>query len=443
MTGCIENDMPNSPNCNNIDETSLEKTGLLDPLSNTLSSSDALIVANKFRSNDNSPATRTSSNAIVSSLKGENGEDLLFVVNYAQNNGYVIISASKNFQPVLAYSDTGNFDISEAIQTDNPFIMAYKNKIESVIEIESDSLRTKYAINWQPYEKLEEIQTRSTLPSNIEAIKENARAQYTALGYECFDMSAVPAFISPTTNEPNRAQDIINDICSHTYSAYDCMEVDMFLLKRINRSRGPILQTLWGQSAPYCGTSNNGYAGCAVIALAQIMKYYEWPNWYEWDNIPISATSYNPILTDYIDDIKSRLNAVEFANGTGVSETNLLNGIVSEGYSYTISQYNGMSSQADYVMSNNPVLLLGETKDGQAGHAWICDGYDRQYVEYSFMMFIGPRDYEFHLELIDTDEEYIHMNMCLANPEATWYYINGCDFNFRILKECHLTPERQ
>ena len=97
LTGCIENDMPNSPNCNNIDETSLEKTGLLDPLSNTLSSSDALIVANKFRSNDNSPATRTSSNAIVSSLKGENGEDLLFwVVVMTTDYVYLVSSSSHN-----------------------------------------------------------------------------------------------------------------------------------------------------------------------------------------------------------------------------------------------------------------------------------------------------------------------------------------------------------
>ena len=45
---------------------------------------------------------------------------------------------------------------------------------------------------------------------------------------------------------------------------------------------GPLISTTWNQSAPYnnlCpGTgSNKAYVGCVATAMAQLMKYYNWP----------------------------------------------------------------------------------------------------------------------------------------------------------------------
>lgn len=45
-------------------------------------------------------------------INGEDGDPSMYVVNYADNKGWVIISATTDYTPILAHNDTGNFDAS-------------------------------------------------------------------------------------------------------------------------------------------------------------------------------------------------------------------------------------------------------------------------------------------------------------------------------------------
>ncbi|MBR1595407.1 MAG: Spi family protease inhibitor [Phocaeicola sp.] len=45
-------------------------------------------------------------------INGDNGEPSMYVVNYADNKGWVIVSASTDYAPILAHSDEGNFEVS-------------------------------------------------------------------------------------------------------------------------------------------------------------------------------------------------------------------------------------------------------------------------------------------------------------------------------------------
>ena len=58
----------------------------------------------------------------------------------------------------------------------------------------------------------------------------------------------------------------------------------------------PLLSTKWGQSYPYNMYAPNGYpTGCVATAMAQIMKYWEWPiqgigeHSYQWNGQTLSA----------------------------------------------------------------------------------------------------------------------------------------------------------
>lgn len=76
--------------------------------------------------------------------------------------------------------------------------------------------------------------------------------------------------------------------------ARDCIDVNFLLIKRYSEIFGPELKTDWHQGVPYCADAVNSYAGCATIAVTQIMKYHEWPAKFRWSDI---RTTMNTPLT--------------------------------------------------------------------------------------------------------------------------------------------------
>lgn len=48
----------------------------------------------------------------TSAITDASGNAAIYVVNYKDNQGFLLISATKRYCPVLAYADKGNFDVS-------------------------------------------------------------------------------------------------------------------------------------------------------------------------------------------------------------------------------------------------------------------------------------------------------------------------------------------
>ena len=64
-------------------------------------------------------------------INGDNGEPAMYVVNYADNKGWVIVSASTDYAPILAHSDEGNFEVSNI---EGNAIEVWVDETKSVIE---------------------------------------------------------------------------------------------------------------------------------------------------------------------------------------------------------------------------------------------------------------------------------------------------------------------
>ena len=64
-------------------------------------------------------------------INGEDGEPAMYVVNYAENKGWVIVSASTDYAPILAHNDEGNFDVSGI---EGNAIEVWVDETKSVIE---------------------------------------------------------------------------------------------------------------------------------------------------------------------------------------------------------------------------------------------------------------------------------------------------------------------
>ena len=64
-------------------------------------------------------------------INGEDGEPAMYVVNYAENKGWVIVSASTDYAPILAHNDEENFDVSGI---EGNAIEVWVDETKSVIE---------------------------------------------------------------------------------------------------------------------------------------------------------------------------------------------------------------------------------------------------------------------------------------------------------------------
>lgn len=165
---------------------------------------------------------------------------------------------------------------------------------------------------------------------------------------------------------------------------------------------GPLVRTKWDQYFPFnINTPNNYPAGCAVIAVAQIMAYHEFPPIGLFETVNTGWSFLKTVYSDTnISNSGSPLVQLEVSNlvvelgnsnncdvdyaatGSGSTVSKAKNTF--ENYGYDVSKHigcvKGDMSRIDNHLSNlNPVYMQGQRKDNitgeQCGHAWVIDGY--------------------------------------------------------------------
>ena len=181
----------------------------------------------------------------------------------------------------------------------------------------------------------------------------------------------------------------------------------------------PMLKTTWNQLTPYnnlCPEINGQKTptGCVATAMAQIMKFHEWPqkpkqdiSWYnnitnEIENIDITSHIYDwkNMLPDYSKSYtEEQANAVaqlmvdvgkaigmNYALGGSSSATEMAQFALENIFDYsksikTISRLN--STEEEYIstirenlVEKRPVLYSGMSE--KSAHAFICDGIDEK-----------------------------------------------------------------
>lgn len=429
--------------CNNLEEQSYDveqvkvtqEDNLIERNILNLSSVDASKLAKQFSINEYEGGSRTASDIAIKDIQtiaSETGEPLMYVVNYANDKGFTVISATKNYAPVLAYSEEGYLNVNDASFTDNIFIDEYKTHIESVVGLECDSLRQKYAIDWSFYEKKSEaVNSRVYTDEQIQQELNNARTYYTNQGYEVHSLNAATSLIQGAGGQTGeeRANGFIRDICDHTPQQYDCMDVTLLLVKRTNDQFGPYIYTAWHQGAPYCTNAPYGIAGCATIAVMQLMYYHKHPT--DSNLLPISWNNISDFwTTSYITDdeetfateVREKLNPTYYSNGT-VFNQNCIKNTLENYYGYTVERINYSKSLAEsYMRSGKPLILYGNSaSNSNLCHYWICDGYKINKVQYAAYMIDRDFDeYTFFSGMTDILSEYFHYNM--GTGSNAWFY---------------------
>lgn len=318
----------------------------------------------------------------VIELNGSSENIKLFVINFTPN-GYVIVPSTTKEVPILAFSENTKFD---------------ENNI-------SPSLNEWINLRLESIEKLENNEIESA---------PNVEEQWVC---------AAP---------PIDEEEIVSGGSTH-------LQV------------GPLLQTRWGQGVGYnnlaphmgCGYSNGrAPTGCVATAMAQVMKYWEYPNNYNWSIMPDKIYSSTPSSSSVTEvaklmrDIGDDVNMNYACSGSGAYSRDARNAFV---YDYGYSSYTSyinyneqtIRQQLDY---DKPVILEGFNQAYTAGHAWVCDGY--KLIKYTTIH--NPGTY-YEYETYTISNLYFHMNMGWNdsfNPNSNWFYhgveaSNFYDYSYR------------
>lgn len=319
---------------------------------------DAFQLAGKFLFESNQTtlmrapsATSKLSVAYTSTLGNNtttNGKPLYYVFNVGESRGFIIVSADDRAKAILGYSDSGSFDITN--------------------------------------------------------IPENLRYWLDSYAQELKQLVLIPDENSVTTNKVELTTELIPNKSKGAINAVP-----------------PLLGNIkWDQGAPYnnfcpvINTPNTGdraAVGCVATAMAQIMKYYNWPvtgtgsnsyttstlglnlsanfgaTTYDWANL---TDTYNASSTQAQKDAVATLmfhcgvaTNMDYNTSSGTSLS--IAGIALKtyfGYDPNIQQYyrdyytrtewiNMLKSELDAA---RPILYAGVS--ASAGHMFVCDGYD-------------------------------------------------------------------
>ena len=175
----------------------------------------------------------------------------------------------------------------------------------------------------------------------------------------------------------------------------------------------PLLKSKWGQDYPY-SKQTQYVTGCVATAVAQVMYYHKWPaqgkgqesykvtfdntvrsadftkSHYDWDNMLPDYNRRN-VTTKQEDAVALLMNDVGIA--TNMQYTNRASGTQSYMAVRALRNYfdydaalvtrfdegedNFIEIVKKELRNGFPLYISGESKTG-GGHAWVCDGFDKE-----------------------------------------------------------------
>jgi hypothetical protein len=309
----------------------------------------------------------------------------MYVVNYPEG-GWVIVGATKNYYPVLAYNDEGYFDL-DAVSLSGVSVWMEETK-DAIRESAALDDSTKVSMNfiWQSYEK---NQKRITSESKNYTDMLNRILYLQSICGSGWDFIALEdaSWVLDSYNY----QALMDMATAYGYSPeYSIIGYkDATNITNVN----PKLSTQWHQGSTYNGLCNGCNAGCTTISLAQIFRYFQYPSTYTYNGYTVNWGNMNggtydtQVLIRSIGDMLS----INYNNcSTGANDNNIKNVLNYTGYSYTLANHNATDVK-NALVNNKLVSMGGYTNQilgipSGSGHQWVCDGVTDYYQDRSFCL---------------------------------------------------------
>lgn len=416
---------------------------------------EALAVADRFlnKTISRSSGNGKSQSADIESVK-EEGKPIFYVVNYPEG-GFAIVSATKDYYPILAYSDENKFDISDLNIGLSDWMEESKKAISNV-HLESDSVKSRNRALWTHVE-VHDINSSKPLSRSSNPTSgpmacwnrcDQLQMRYGGDGWNFAPLSAVRDIFENVglTTQYN------NLLYSADYNhSLPSSSVIGWKDNVIRHEKGPFLNTQWHQRAPFNNQCDGELAGCAAIALAQVMKYYEFPQtfsyngyYFDWSNIPnfYSSESDQAYLVKLVRDC---IGSQNFFGNIFTTPGGLRDGIRLLGYSVSVEDHD-YSTVERYMENERPVIMLGNDDNLEvlfgdmeyigSSHYWVADGINRR-IENQLTYFTEwqPYDNGTFIEGYQNVQNpaveggitylYFHMNWGHGGTNNGWFSFNS------------------
>ena len=366
----------------------------------------------------------------------------VYIVNFANNQGYVVTSADRRVPGVLAYNSYGH--LGDTIS--NPGQAILFSYMQEYIEEQ----RVAFEAN---KEKLA-TEAKETIFKNL---PKERQAELIAQGL--FDKEG--KWIR-TKKEPDEFISIC-DLAKQNREKQrmgiknDCEVCEMGVSGKVGEWETihlipPLIKTLWHQSGEYnnkvpikCTEDEEALIGCVAIAVGQLMGYYKRPSFFKeremhWDDmtkvdagdmfstIDNYSVGYNSTAKEDIQYLLAHLGDGDLLNmdyGCGSSGSNIVKAIETFiKLGYIVAQQSDYNNDlvVQQIVNNNPVYIRGKSKKKEhrllginfyntydGGHAWIIDGYVSKTRRISYYSECPPDEGQF---VGGTDEYFslVHHN---------------------------------
>lgn len=386
-----------------------------------LSSEDASLVALTFI--NSKPKTRSNERyhniRNVVPVNDSDKEVAFYAVNF--EDGYVIVSATKHYVPILAFVPCGRFN---GISHKTGAEVLFEEYIDCIKESKKHPITDEIKELWSLYEAdsyKNYIMTRSN------PAYDSMMQYWISLWNQ--EGSTWHYLNNPPSDMPT---DIYEDFCDraadYDREDYDYMQYSVITKRTypVIQTVGPLLQTHWDQGDPYNSSTGNPpiLLGCVTIATGQLMRYYEYPTSISWNSMPNNTS--NDYLADFLYDLKQDLLVNSYGGLDEVAYFYLL----LKGYSGSLISHS-LSSVYSSLFKWQPVYMSGHVGNlFSSGHAWVCDGYQNYNVYTEYKLYAMAIDGSMDMELIDTQTSmdftytHFHMNWGWGGTDDGYYYDN-------------------
>lgn len=421
-----------------------EKIGL-SPDVEDLSVSDAKIVATIFKNKgDKSRSMSEQKISGIVTIPGNDGKPALYAVNF--ENGYIIVSATRMLDPILAIVNEGTFSLEDEPFGRDVLISEMKDNIEY---LKNHPEKKADNISWRQYLKREpsDIEySRAASDNDPWYVQSEKMYELELQGYSCYritkfedEQEIMPDNILQRFKNRARFEDGDN-IWEEEWGEGFIYNTAFIAIKDYNTNDltsrvGPLLTTTWNQR-PYYNymIGSTKPLGCVTIAVAQLMKYYQYPNYFNWSAMPNKLEyGYECPLTSFLAQLHDELGVSDDGGTTDDKAESVL-----KKYGYNVQKKKHQTGSY-YI----PSYCSGAPSSLATGHAWVCDGYSSTISKTDYELYIletGNKD-KFQYTLIDKEEErqshnFYYMNWGWGGKHDGGYseyglYVNGTNYNSR------------
>lgn len=380
-----------------------------------------------------SRAERTVENLEV--VTDDNGDVLLYVINYADDQGFIIVSATREYFPILAESDTGCFHLDDI--TDQHPASLWLNERKFYVKHAStlpDSTRSRIDMQWiayspaVPYDELN-VTSRAEVPDKPQVFYDSLRQwsmDPNVKVYRWEEYILTDSYRSLSDYEKERIKVGIYTYGNGNYGTPESST--LVIIQYIdNGFRNQILTTQWDQFYPFNDYSESFFhaLGCTTIAAGQVMKHYRFPAKFNWDEMPDKGASH--ATKSFLEELKAEIGVVNkpvegspFQPG-GASDSQVRAALVGYGYSVSAAPHD-FSKIRDRLRFGTPVIQFGYNLSTSVGHAWVCDGlheYDLETKLRFMTLDYRPTSYSTPDKMVEAYSKSLNRT-CYTNVRFNW-----------------------